>query len=185
MTTHLKDFAPGLCDRGLGVGEKPNQSPNQPEARPAPRLFCVPRAAERRGRESDQRDRDHQRGAGLPSQGTYVGSQGCVGGNIYLPVALFSRKWPKANKDKTIEHLLPLGMKICVPTMSRGGLAGGKRERRRGGRSRRLSSPPATQSRAFAALLQVSPIPLSLRFMKNWPSKAVGMRSLSLAQMIL
>lgn len=30
------------------------------------------------------------------------------------PVALFSRKWPRANKDKTIEHLLPLRMKICV-----------------------------------------------------------------------
>ena len=80
--------------------------------------------------EAEKRTRgtDHQRGAGLPGQGGLrLEDRGCVGGNIYLPVALFSRKWPKANKEKTIEHLLPLGMKICVPAMSRGGLAGGKR----------------------------------------------------------
>ena len=89
---------------------------------------CVPRAAETRGGEEDQRECDHQRGAGLPGQGGLrLEARGCVGGNIYLLVALFSRKWPKANKEKTIEHLLPLGMKICVPAMSRGGLAGGKR----------------------------------------------------------
>ena len=105
------------------MGEKPNQSSNQPEARTAPMLFCVPSAAETRGGEDDQRDRDHQRKAGLPGQGGLcLEARGCVVGNTDSPVALFSRKWPKANKDKTIEHLLPLGMKPCVSTMSRGGV---------------------------------------------------------------
>jgi len=86
-------------------------------------LFCVPPAAETRGGEDDQRDRDHQRKAGLPGQGGLrLEARGCVVGNTDSPVALFSIKWPKANKDKTIEHLLPLGMKPCVSTMSRGGV---------------------------------------------------------------
>ena len=103
------------------MGEKPNQGSNDPEARTAPMISCVPRAAETRGGEDHQREHDHQREAGLLGQGGLrLGARGCVGGNIYLSVALFSRKYPKANKDKTIEHLLPLRMKARVSTMWRG-----------------------------------------------------------------
>lgn len=69
---------------------------------------CVPRAAETRGGEEDQRECDHQRGAGLPGQGGLrLEDRGCVGGNIYLPVALFSRKGQKPIKRRLLNTYFP------------------------------------------------------------------------------
>ena len=70
------------------MGEKPNQSSNDPEARTAPMISCVPRAAETRGGEDHQRERDHQREAGLLGQEDYVWEPGGALGVI------FTCRWP-------------------------------------------------------------------------------------------
>ena len=60
--------------------------------------------------EAEKRTRgtDHQRGAGLPGQGGLrLEDRGCVGGNIYLPVALFSRKGQKPIKRRLLNTYFP------------------------------------------------------------------------------